>query len=686
MSYTKYYVFKQEASQDGGETWGDTGIKAPSGNPIATYDSYWECDYQSFDTIYVETNENGEDYVVRCSDTCSVAIDSDDINLMSSSNNYASLRIGACCYSVALENSISKVHYFKEVEMDEGILNVGTLLAVFDRRTTNTGYTISIPDSVLSKGGIYEYGNKPSYNRPCVGFSQNSNLEIIGYGGLAYHGMTGFTSPPKVYYVGGDAFSCCGNLKTLTIGAEFVDNIASECPNLTDITFTSNNLKAIGGWNENIPSLTSVTIPSSVVYVGAHFWAKRDASQTGETRYLGSLLCTNTNRNYTDMTVVEGTKYISLAGGWGGQLMASATTFPTSLISIVDMTKQGGRNCLIGGNGSLYYVDSGKTYVDSIVDSGKTTYSSADFEPTTRFIGTDAFKGNGDNITSVVVPEGVVQLCRGAFSNCYALTSVTLPSTLLSIDDDAFAGCGSLSDITIPNSVQYIGRRVFNNCTGLTSVTLSTGITQLSNTLFGNCTSLTSLTIPSSVKIIKDGAFGGCSSLTGLSIPSSVKIIEGEISLGGSESHTFSGCTAMTSLVLNDGVNYIGSLSGAPLASLSVPASVRSIVEIPDTVTSLTFDNNCQIKEMPFYNCGRNLTTLTLPPSVVIMGRWQIINWYNIMQDLYLTSPCVVRLNLPLENYQAQYVNYRIHVPSYLLKAYKKSDYWKAVANKFVAI
>lgn len=686
MSYKKYYVYKEKVSYDNGRTWSYTGNEAPSGNSIGTYSTLESCTGETplYDYVYKETNETGGTYTLDCGNTCTRSINSDDIQLMSSENNYASLEIGNCCYSVDLYNSISKIHYFNGLEMEEGLLHVGSLLAVFDERTPSSGYTISIPDSVLVKDGKYEYGNEPLYDRPSVSFSQNSILEVIGYAGLAYHGLTGFTTPPNVYFVGPDAFSSCGNLKTLNIGAEFVDNIVSQCPNLTDIIFTNNNLKAIGGWNKNINSLSSVTIPSSVVYVGGNFWKETGGVITGKDKYFGSLYCTNGQAYYDRVTITDGTKYMSMGGDFD-RLYASATTFPTSLISIVGKKCQSGSRCAVSSNGLLYYADSGKTYVDSIVNTGKTSYSSADFEPTTRFIGDSAFASKGRNIISVTIPEGVVQLCNGAFRNCSGLTSISLPSTLLSIDDEAFKECTSLVNITIPNSVQYIGRRVFSNCTSLTSVTLSTGITELSNGLFENCTSLTSLTIPSSVKIIRGGAFSGCSSLTGLTIPSSVKMLGITESMGDDGYNVFSGCTAMTSLILNDGINYIDSLIGASLTSLSVPASVRSIGDIPDTVTSLTFDNNCQIKETPSWHYGANLTTLTLPPSIAFMYRWQIVN-FNAMQDLYLTSPCVIRLDLPIVGAWAESVNYRIHVPSYLIDAYKNSDYWKAVAARFVAI
>lgn len=46
MSYTKFYLYKKQVSNDGGYTWQDVEplVTAPSGDPIAVYDTYEECE------------------------------------------------------------------------------------------------------------------------------------------------------------------------------------------------------------------------------------------------------------------------------------------------------------------------------------------------------------------------------------------------------------------------------------------------------------------------------------------------------------------------------------------------------------------------------------------------------------------------------------------------------------------
>jgi hypothetical protein len=81
-----------------------------------------------------------------------------------------------------------------------------------------------------------------------------------------------------------------------------------------------------------------------------------------------------------------------------------------------------------------------------------------------------------EDITSVVIPNGVTEIGMAAFSNCEKLTSVTIPNSVSAIWDNAFQSCIKLTSITIPASVTTIGRTAFSGCTNLTSVTFAGSI------------------------------------------------------------------------------------------------------------------------------------------------------------------------------------------------------------------
>ena len=119
-----------------------------------------------------------------------------------------------------------------------------------------------------------------------------------------------------------------------------------------------------------------------------------------------------------------------------------------------------------------------------------------------------------EQVTSIVVSNGVTNIGVRAFIGCSNATTVSLPNTLTSIGLMAFLGCTGLTDITLPNSLTSIQESAFMDCTGLTSITLPNSVTTIKEGLFEGCTGLTTVTLPSSVTKIEERAFYNCSAVT----------------------------------------------------------------------------------------------------------------------------------------------------------------------------
>jgi hypothetical protein len=168
-----------------------------------------------------------------------------------------------------------------------------------------------------------------------------------------------------------------------------------------------------------------------------------------------------------------------------------------------------------------------------------------------RIIGERAFYGGNYGIalkiTGVVIPEGVTEIRKEAFSEQDKLTAVTLPSTLTVIGKGAFVGCTALRSIVIPEGVTKIEHGAFQ-ATSLTSVKLPPGLTVINEGLFASCKNLSSVTIPEGVTHIGVSAFTNCTALTAITLPASIQSID---------NGAFTGCSALTTITIPETVQKI---------------------------------------------------------------------------------------------------------------------------------
>ena len=194
---------------------------------------------------------------------------------------------------------------------------------------------------------------------------------------------------------------------------------------------------------DDIDSLTSVTIPSSVTTIGYSAFGR----------------CSG----LTNITIPNG---VTSIGGSAFERCSGLTsiTIPNSVTSI--------------GEGAF----SGCSGLTSItIPNGVTS------------IGEGAF-AFCSSLTSVEIPNSVTSISDGAFGGCTGLTSMTIPNSVTSIGTDAFNGCSGLTNINIPNSVTSISDGAFEACSGLTSVTIPSSVVSIGNKAFYGCGSLTSVT------------------------------------------------------------------------------------------------------------------------------------------------------------------------------------------------
>lgn len=241
---------------------------------------------------------------------------------------------------------------------------------------------------------------------------------------------------------------------------------------------------------------------------------------------------------------------------------------------------------------------------------------------TTAGVPIQAFMGCSA-LTSVTLPDGMTgQVGAASFSYDPALSTINLGSGDPYISNASAPGWIYVSTVLCKSIEQYIG--LFRNVTALnydilfgrdnsvnevrlfiastnteiTSVVIPSTVTKICIGTFYKCKRITSVTIPSSVTFIDSYSFY-LSGLTSVNIPSSVTTINGS-ALGGA----FEGCTELTSVTLNEGLQTLGAraFSGCTgMTSINIPASVT-------TISSSAFNNCVALSSVSF--AGSNLTTI----------------------------------------------------------------------------
>lgn len=127
---------------------------------------------------------------------------------------------------------------------------------------------------------------------------------------------------------------------------------------------------------------------------------------------------------------------------------------------------------------------------DARVEVYVTGKSSTDTGAVTSKLNVTTFKDTSTNTAAVdtartvVVGEGVTELCDQCFSGYKQLESVTLPSTMKRLNSSAFSSCSKLTTINLPTGLEEIGDSCFSANTALTKVTIPASIRKIGKDAF----------------------------------------------------------------------------------------------------------------------------------------------------------------------------------------------------------
>ncbi|MDE6661123.1 MAG: leucine-rich repeat domain-containing protein [Anaeroplasmataceae bacterium] len=274
--------------------------------------------------------------------------------------------------------SISSYAFYRisaitSISIPESVINIGNF-AFHD-----TAWFINQPDGVIYAGKvIYKHKGTMSENTSII--VRDETIGISDYAFSGCRGLIGITIPDSVIYIGSNAFSGCSRLESIVIPKEITSlntSVFSDCT-----------------------ALTSVSLPQGLLSIG-------------EQVFFG---CTN----LTEISIPDGVTSIGL-GAFNGCYFLAELVIPDSVVSI--------------GSYAFYNVPCDYEQIDNLVYMGKVAYE---------------FKG-GDSVT---IQEGTKGIAESAFRNRTGLTSVVLPNTLINIDEAAFWQCTQLTDITFNGTIE----------------------------------------------------------------------------------------------------------------------------------------------------------------------------------------------------------------------------------------
>lgn len=346
---------------------------------------------------------------------------------------------------------------------------------------------ISDIKKVVIEEGVTELGNRLFYgadNLTEVVFPA-STLSIIGEGTFrACTALKTITLPASLTVLGRAQFYGCTALEEVVIqsGLTSLDElVVGNCSKLTTVTIPQTVTKLSGSGNKNTfyncTSLTTIKF-GGTIQEWKYVLARGEADPVKSASI--TVICSDGEYHYDPNETLptppeeEGSDDQTVVSGTTGQVKWTLDrTTGVFTLSGTGVTADYA-STTVGANGTT---------------NGKTDW--ADYM---------------DEITKVVVEEGVTKLGNRLFYGADKLTEVVFPATsLTSIGVGTFRLCNALEEITLPDSLTDLARVAFYSCANLKKVVLGTENSKL-NTLndqtFYLCNNLKEITIPASVKTL----------------------------------------------------------------------------------------------------------------------------------------------------------------------------------------
>lgn len=312
-----------------------------------------------------------------------------------------------------------------------------------------------------------------------------------------------------------------------------------------------------------VDTLTSITIPKSVSYIGNMFVFARATA-------LQEILVDPDNPHFTSVDGILFTKDLTVL--WAYPIGRDHTTYTIPIgVEII------GHSAFQGAH-YIQTIDLPET-LEQIGQSAfmnMTNLQSLFIPASVTVIGSYAFY-NAMNLETVIFENGslVERIEAQTFAYAYKLRTIELPDGLTTIGNYAFQEAKLVTTLTIPSGVKTIGKDAFSHMDNLTSIWIPNTVTEIGERAFAEAPLLAQVIFEagSQLTTLNRWTFSGAGQLTTIELPDSITVID---------DFAFRNATGLVTIVLPENVQSIGAYAfkdALNLTSIFIPISVITIGE-----------------------------------------------------------------------------------------------------------
>ena len=446
-------------------------------------------------------------------------------------------------------------------------------------------------------------------------------------------------------------------------------------------------------WSQYKSGITKLVVCNGITSIGAYAFnnhALQSVTIAGTVKTINEGAFLN-NRSLTSIVLPEGLEMIN-RDAFSQCIKLQSVTFPDSLKVIGAIAFQNAAlesvaipantslsinpfcccsklSSFILTNSSLYklvegviYTKDGKRLVSYPPASSRTTYTVV---PGTEIISSQAFYG-AQNLTEVIIPDGVAKLEAQCFYNNSIIQKIYLPQSLEIIGTSQYTNFDKCNNLTVycwdgsaghqyavNNNIPYIiiGGRCGDNITWkkdgtlltisgtgdmnnyellsdpyrtsapwgdkVTSVIIHEGVTSIGNYAFYGCHELTKIDLPSSLETIGYASFEFCTTLPNIEFP---------LNLNKIRLTAFAWCDALTTVTIPAKVKYIEAGAFCNCVNLQeINVSAGNSAYYSDGGTLIGYDGR-----LINYPIGKAVNNYTVPEVVTSIENWAFANAKNL--------------------------------------------------------